>query len=121
MGMRLLPIYWATPPKQADWEALSAARNALGYTEKLMPAPALEGSPGPILAVGKAPSFITPRHALVESTADPRLVDALGYCLGMNDGDVDPTDHMVSMLSEWFEAPVTYVGEEPYESKVRFE
>lgn len=116
--MRLLPILWAEPPTADDWARLSAARIAIGYTDPIQPVKALPGSPGPILAIGQLPSWLT-GYAHVESTADRiGLEAALQHCLGQ---DATPrTEEYEALLSHWMGVKVTCRGEEEYDGGVRF-
>lgn len=50
--MHILPILWSEQPHPADWAALKAAREALGFAEAIQPARCLPGSPGRYLVVG---------------------------------------------------------------------
>lgn len=107
--MRLLPILWAEPPTAEDWARLSAAREALGYAELIKPANAYQGSPGPILAVGKMPGWIV-QFGYVTSTEDPNLTKRLGQILERQEGP----DTIGKLLSEWMGVEVKQVGEEDY-------
>lgn len=113
--MRILPILWAEPPTAADWERLSEARKALGYMDLIQPVEALEGSPGPVLAVGKMPDWIV-QYAYVPSTRDAKLGERLKACL---DRQEDP-DTIGKLLSAWMGVDVKYVGEEEFDGGVRF-
>lgn len=116
--MRLLAILWAEEPTAEDWQRLSAARTALGYTDLIQPAQALPGSPGPVLAIGKLPSWIVP-HAYVASTEHPRLLqEALETCI--NGGLAEIGENMAAQMSDWMDASVTYLGEEEYDGGVQF-
>lgn len=115
--MRLLPILWAEPPTEEDWKRLSEAREATGYTELIRPAAALEGSPGPVLAIGKYPSWLT-GYAHVESTSDRMgLEAALSHCLF---GDDKEGEEYAALLSHWMGVKVTCEGSEEYDGGVRF-
>lgn len=115
--MRLLPILWAEPPTPEDWQRLSAARTALGHTDLIKPAEAVPGSPGPILAIGKLPDWLT-GYALVESTTDRMgLEAALHHCL-MNEGMAG--QEYEALLSHWMGVKVTCQGEEEYRGGVQF-
>lgn len=96
---QLLAIKWGSAPTAQDWRRLSVARVSLGILEKIEPARALQGSPGRILAIGARPDWLCD-FAYVESTEDPGLKDALGWCFEMNDYDRTPSD--ADQLSAWF-------------------
>lgn len=110
--MRLLPILWGSPPTPADWERLAAARVASGHTEKIKPARALPGSPGPILAIGAIPHWLV-EHRAVESTKDPRLQEQLTACLAGETGETSGV--FADLLSSWMGEKVTYVEEVPHD------
>lgn len=115
--MRLLPILWAEPPTAEDWERLSRARTAIGYTEKLMPATALQGSPQPVLCIGAHPDWPTD-FEYVDSTADPVLLaDALKWCLGERN---TVGEKIAELFSQWMGAEVTYAEEVEHDGGVRF-
>lgn len=113
--MRLLPILWAEPPTTEDWQRLSAARTALGYTDLIQPAEAVPGSPGPILAIGKMPDWII-QYAYVPSTRDSKLAERLQAVL---DRQEDP-DTIGKLLSRWMGVEVKQIGEEEYRGGVQF-
>lgn len=115
--MRLLPILWAEPPTAEDWARLSAAREAIGYRDLIKPVEALEGSPQPILAVGKLPTWMTD-YAYVDSTASSEIENALDWCI--NTGVVDTGEKAAALLSEWMGVDVKYAGSEEHEGGVRF-
>ena len=110
--MRLLPILWAEAPSREDWARLTRARELTGYTEKIQPANAYPGSPGPILAVGRTPDWLT-GYAYVESTEDSEgLVAALNRCLF---GEESRAEEYERLLSAWMGEEITYAGEEEME------
>lgn len=102
--MHILPILWSEQPHPADWAALKAAREALGFAEAIQPARCLPGSPGRYLVVGSTTPDWLCDYAHVDSTSDPDLKDALGWCLGFNEY------HRVlgheDLLSRWLGAGV---------------
>lgn len=108
--MNVLPILWAETPTREDWVALSQAREAIGYTDLIKPAKALEGSPGPILAVGVKPSWLVD-YNYIESTWDPRLPEALKACLSQEAQQQTP-EEIAAVLSEWMGVEVKAVEEE---------
>lgn len=115
--MRILPILWAEPPSTADWERLSQARKALGYMELIQPVEALEGSPQPILCIGKLPSWMT-EFAYVDSTSDMELGNALDCCL--NPGYDQQPEAYALLLSRWMGGDVKYIRTEGQDGGVRF-
>ena len=115
--MRLLPILWAESPTAEDWKRLSAAREAVGYAELLQPAEALEGSPGPVLAIGKYPSWLT-GYAYVESTSDRMGLEAALYHCLFSDGLEG--EEYAALLSHWMGVKVTCQGSEEHDGGVRF-
>lgn len=116
--MRILPILWAEPPTAADWERLSEARKALGYMELIQPVEALEGSPQPVLCIGKLPSWMTD-FAYVESTElTEELQKMLDYCL--SPGYDQQAVRFAELLSVWMDTDVKYAGEEEQDGGVRF-
>lgn len=117
--MRILPILIEQEPTREGWENLSAAREALGYREKIKPARALPGSPEPILAVGKYPDWLT-SFAYVHSLGE---VDALEEALklALSEPEREEVEQMYeTLLSRWMDADVKYVGEEDYDGGVQF-
>lgn len=114
--MRLLPILWAEPPTAEDWARLSAAREAIGYMDMVKPVQALQGSPGPVLAVGAYPTWLT-GYAHVESTEDRTgLESALYHCL-LLDGN-ETGEEYAELISHWMGVQVSISGEESYEGPV---
>ena len=114
--MRLLPILWAEPPTNEDWERLSAARTAIGYTDLVKPVQALQGSPGTLLCIGARPDWLHNYYycASTRDTAD------LEWAL---DGALREDERMEAfgeLLSEWTGVDVKYVGEEEYDGGVQF-
>ena len=108
--MKLLPILWVKPPTADDWRLLSEAREAIGYTEKVKPAQALQGSPGRILAVGTMPDWLC-EFNYVTDTQDSRLADVLAWCLNPELEDIwAPTPE--DMIVKWSGGEFVYVGEE---------
>jgi hypothetical protein len=105
----LLPILWAEPPTADDWHRLGEARKASGYPDLVKPARALQGSPGRILAIGVKPDWLCD-YDLVESTEDPRLDEVLSWCLELTQNPWAPD--YAELLSDWFGATVTFLGEE---------
>lgn len=112
--MRPLPIL--TPGGRdlspAELGVLKAAKGASGYEDLVLPRRAVQGSPGPILAVGVEPDWITD-YALVPDLTDVgRVTAALTAIL------VEPDDPRLGqpedLLSKWLDCDVTYVGEEEY-------
>lgn len=80
-----------------------------------MPAKALQGSPGRILAVGTDPDWIC-EYMRIESTEDPDLGAVLGWCLDYSwaDGFEGRAPSIADQMTRMFGAPVLYVGEEEY-------
>lgn len=114
--MRVLPILWEKEPTPEDWRNLSAAREATGRTEKVMPAAALPGSPAPILAIGTRPTWLTD-YAYAEGSES--VQEALEYCL---DGETreEVGELYADLLGGWLGVEVKYVVEERMESSVKF-
>lgn len=110
--MRILAILWGHEPKQADWNRLAEARQAIGFEEKIQPVRALEGSSGRILCIGARPDWFC-ESAYVESTASKDLAEHLEWCLQPEEGA--PGEEIARLLSEWMGGEVKYVGEEQYE------
>lgn len=113
--MKLLPILWAEEPTAEDWARLTAAREAIGHTDLIQPANAYQGSPGPILAIGKIPDWIV-QYGYVTSTSDPNLSKRLQQVL---DRQENP-DTIAKLLSAWMGVDVKQVGEEEIDAGVRF-
>lgn len=109
--VRLLPILWGHEPTTDDWKRLSRAREAIGHQEMLRPARAVKGSPGRILAFGTNPDWLTP-YQFLDSTTDPRLEDALRWCLDESIEDPDAPTYE-DMIVAWSHGELKYVGEEP--------
>lgn len=108
--MKILPILWGTPPTPADWKRLSAAREAIGYTEVIKPAVALPGSPGRILALGARPTWLCP-YNYVADTAHARLIPVLAWCLDESINDpYAPTPE--DMIIDWSGGAFKFLGEE---------
>lgn len=110
--MRILPILWGAPPLSNDWKRLSAAREAIGYTETIQPAQALHGSPGRVLAIAADPDW-TCHYFRVEGTEDDALADALRWCLDEGRTDIR-TQTPEDLMLRWIPGAV-YQGEEPYD------
>lgn len=96
---------------------LRLAKKATGYLGLVIPCKAVLGSPGPILAVGCEPDWLT-SFALVPNLDDvDRLTAALTAIL------INPDDPRLAgdeyLLSKWFGAPVTYKGTEHHEPSVQ--
>lgn len=108
--MRVLPILWEVDPTQSDWGGLSAAREALGYREKIMPANAVPGSPQPVLCVNTTPSWLTD-YATTDTTNG--CEEALAYCL--SDEEHDTLDLYAGLLSKWMGCDVIAHGVEELE------
>lgn len=111
--MRLLPILWAEPPTPEDWRRLSAAREALGYTELIKPVKALPGSPGPVLAIGTKPTWLT-GYAHVESTRDKAALESALYHCIMLEGN-EEGEEFAELISHWMGVRVSIRGEESYD------
>lgn len=105
-SIRPLPILTAGEPTAEDWATLRAAKTNTGYQGMVMPRPAVYGSPGIILAVGKLPDWLC-KFVYVDSLEDPRLTDALKTIL-----DVEwtaPVYDEADLLSKWLGEEVTLV------------
>lgn len=115
--MRLLAILWAEPPTAEDWARLSAARIAIGYTEMVKPVQALQGSPGTLLVIGKVrPSWLQNYYACDDIADERELQWALRGALTED----ERMEAFGELLSTWMGAEVKQVGEEEYDSGVRF-
>lgn len=117
--MRILPILIEEAPTQEGWETLGGAREAAGYRNKVQPARALPGSPQPILAIGQHPSWLTDYAYAARLVAGDALNKAMEYAL--NDHSPEEVgERYAELLSSWLDTEVKYVGEEEYDSGVRF-
>lgn len=117
--MRLLPILWAEEPTAEDWARLSAAREAIGYTDLIKPARAFQGSPGPILAIGAFPDWLT-GYAHVKSTRDRGGLESALYHVLYGD-NISEGEEWAALLSHWMGMQVSISGEEEFDGGVRFE
>lgn len=116
--MKLLPILWSEPPTQEDWDRLSAAKKAIGYTDLIQPCQALQGSPGTILVIGSArPDWLCNFYACNDITDEDELQWALEGALNED----QRMETFEELLSGWMGAEVKYVNEEEYDNGVRFE
>lgn len=113
--MRLLPIHWATPPTPEDWAWLKNAKPD-DFTDTIKPVNAVTGSVGRVLAIDAVPLDFPCDGALVFRTdAVHDVSDAMAWCLGLDRPGFFPTfDNREEVLSNWFQGPVKYVGEEEY-------
>lgn len=102
--MHVLPILWSEPPTEYDWQALRGAKEALGYEGGIQPARAVPGSPGRILVIGSTKPDWLCEYAQVPTAGSVAIVEALGWCLGLNDYDASNYE---DMLSDWFGVDVT--------------
>lgn len=108
--MRLLPILWGKPPAEQDWRRLGDARIAIGYPDKIMPARAVHGSPGRVLAIGAEPDWLC-EFIRVDDTLDaPKLEFALKWALEAEEG-LDGED-VAEKLASWMGVEVTFKGME---------
>lgn len=113
--MRPLPILMEGGglPSGAALERLKRAKWAAGYEGKVLPRVAVPGSPGPILAVGVEPDWVTDYALLPDLEDEGRITAALTAIL------MNPEDERIGrpedLLSKWFRADVAYVGEEEYD------
>lgn len=110
--LRPLPIltHDGSLPTGADLEALKAAKLSLGYEGLVLPARAVQGSPGPILAVGVTPDWLTEFAYVKDWSSVTLLADALRTVL------ISPERAMgdTYLLSKWLKGPVTFLGEEEF-------
>lgn len=97
--LRPLPIWWAKPPTDADWQRIRQAKAALKLDFLVQPGRASAGSPGRILAVGGKPDFVCD-YATVADTRSAGLQIALNWVLGTHDDPRAVT--MPEMLTEIF-------------------
>lgn len=102
--MHLLPILWATPPTNTDWEALRDCKAILRYEGGIQPARAVPGSPGRILVVGDIKPDWACDYAPVDQADDFDMVAALGWCLELNEYERVVT--VADQLSSWFGCPI---------------
>lgn len=79
-----------------------------------MPAKAVDGSPGRILAIGTRPTWLCP-YNYVTDVGDPRLPYVLQWCLDESVVDKSAPTY-ADMLSDWFGGPVKFLREEPYDA-----
>lgn len=108
--MRLLPILWAKEPAEQDWRRLGDARIAIGYPDKLMPARAVHGSPGRVLAIGAEPDWLC-EYIRVDDTHDSaKLEFALKWCLEPEE-EISGED-IADKLASWMGVEVTFKGME---------
>lgn len=113
--MRILPIFWTVPPTPDDWERLSRARKALGYTELIKPVQALPGSPGTLLVIGSGrPDWLHNYYACNDITDPAELQLALDGALD----DAEREQAFGDLISQWMGVDVTFAGEEPYDEPV---
>lgn len=110
-----IPIY----PKvtEAALSVLRAAKAQLDTQTKIVPVDALQGSPGPILALGVRPDWLTD-YVFVkpDGVDDPdRVAKALAHWL--NGGK---THDEAAWMSAVMGCGVTFAGTEPHEPKVGF-
>jgi len=118
--VRPLPILWGNPevPTSVHWDAVRAAKAATGYKDLVVPGKAVYGSPGPILAIGKEPDWLT-EFALVPNVDDhDRLTAALRAILFTPDDPRMGTPEY--LLSQWMGGPVKLISTEHYEPRVAF-
>lgn len=110
--LRPLPIltHDGSLPTGADLEALKAAKLSLGYEGLVLPARAVQGSPGPILAVGVTPDWLTEFAYVKDWSSVTLLADALRTVLMSPERAMGDT----YLLSKWLKGPVTFVGEEEF-------
>lgn len=105
--MRPLPILWGTPPTEADWSLIRAAKQASGYASMVQPAQALPGSPGRILAIGALPDWAC-EGRWVANAADPELPEVLRLLLNdLPDPKAFGEQHL---LSKWMGVTVKLVS-----------
>ena len=115
--MRILPIFWTQKPSAEDWGRLSAAREALGYTELIKPVQALPGSPGALLVIGSGrPDWLHNFYACNDIANEAELQSALKGALSED----QRLEAFTELLSQWMHAGVTFVGEEQYDEPVGF-
>jgi hypothetical protein len=77
--LHLLPIL-AEKLSPGDWEAIRAAKASLDLPFLVKPVPAVHGSPGRVLAIGKKPDWLCD-GAYISSTASKGLAAAIEYVL----------------------------------------
>lgn len=113
--MRLLPIYWATPPTAEDWAWLKDAKPD-DFTDLVKPVTALDGSVGRVLAIDKAPEGFLCDYILIHrGEAVHDVSAAMAWCLGLDRPGWSGSDNREGELSKWLQGPVKYVGEEEYD------
>lgn len=112
-NLRPLPILTVdgSLPTGGDLEALKSAKLSLGYEGLVLPRVAVQGSPGPILAVGVTPDWLTEFAYVKDWSSVMLLTDALRTVL------MEPERAMgdTYLLSKWLKGPVTFVGEEEFD------
>lgn len=112
--LRPLPILTADGelPTGGALATLRLAKMASGYSGMVRPMKAVQGSPGPILAVGVEPDWLVDYALVPDWSSATRLTEALKAIL------INPDDPRigrdVDLLSKWFKGPVKFIGEEEY-------
>ena len=113
--LRPLPIL--TPdgslPSGASLVALRFAKEATGYPGRVLPAKAVQGSPGPILAIGIEPDWLTSYVYVDDYSSITKLSEALEMLL--MDEDNPAVKGEVDLLSKWFQGEVKFLGTEEYD------
>ena len=106
MTTRLLPIY-PSVPSGGVLEALKAAKDSLDVDYLIQPVKAVPGSPGRVLAIGEAPTFLCD-YALVAEPSVESLKNALQWALG--DYDDPRARTVIQLLEEIFGEGVKEIG-----------
>lgn len=118
-ALRPLPILTRdhTLPRGEPLLRLQQAKKATGYLGLVLPCQAVQGSPGPILAVGVEPDWLVD-YALVPNFDDVSRLTAALTAILINNNDPRLGTYE-TLLSKWFKGPVKYVGEEAHEPPVQ--
>ena len=110
-----LPILTATGqlPTGEALDRLRRAKQASGYAGLVLPCKAVHGSPGPILAVGVEPDWLT-TYAYLPNLDDENRIRAALIAVLINKDDPRLGDEM-DLLSKWTGVEVKFVKEEDYD------
>lgn len=94
-------------------DRLRQAKLATGYSGRVLPVRAAQGSPGPILTVGRDPDWLVKFARVPDFNSVERLTAALTAILIDND---DPRlGGTLYLMNKWSRGQLVYKGEEPYD------
>lgn len=110
---RPLPILTADGelPVGTDLANLKLAKLFSGYEGLVLPRKAVQGSPGPVLAVGREPDWLTEFAYCKDWSSVTALTEALKVVLVSPERALGDT----YLLSKWLQGPVKFIGEERYD------